>query len=67
MKMIRESSYFLKRTLCHLVQIVSQCILCQPYSQKKTLMDSMFHNFNLLTFVTQLILHIKDWLSCVAN
>ena len=28
-------------------------------------MASMWHNFNLPTFATQLILYIKNWLSCV--
>ena len=29
----------------------------------KILMDSLFHNFNLLTSATQVILHIKLWIT----
>ena len=30
-------------------------------------MKSMSHNFNLIKFATQLILHIHIWLSCVVK
>ena len=30
-------------------------------------MDSVFNHFNLLTLITQLIVQIKIWLSCVVN
>ena len=33
--------------------------LCQPDSLKTILMDSVFHNFNLLTFVIQIIIYIN--------
>ena len=28
-------------------------------------MESLFYHFNLITYVTQIILNIKFWLSCV--
>ena len=59
MEIIRESSYFIWRTLCQSVHIVSQCILCEPYHYNTRLMESVFHNFNLLKLVKQLIIHIK--------
>ena len=66
-KIIKESSYFLLNTSCQSENIVIQCILCQPDPLKTRLMESVFHNFNFLTFMTQLILHIKIWLSFVMN
>ena len=65
MEIIRGGSYFPWMILCHSVQIVSQCILCQPYSQKKRLMDSVFYNSKFIKIARQLILQIKNWLSCV--
>ena len=53
--------------MCHYLHIVSHCTLCQSYYYKTGLMDSVFHNLNLLKFIIQLILHIKIWLSFVVK
>ena len=44
----------------------SNC-LCQSDSWNKILMDSVSHNFNLVSFAIQHIFDIKTWLNCVTK